>query len=160
MKQTISFTINAVKKSLDVDVNATLLEVIRDDLGLTGTKMGCGSGNCGSCSVLIDGHIYNACLYLAVRVDGKDIKTIEGEVQNGTVSDVQQAFIDYGAIQCGFCTPGFVLATRNLKENSKGKKLSRDEIKDGLSGNLCRCTGYQQIMEAAEAVLGDSSDRT
>ena len=151
MDQKITFTINGEEKSLYIDVRESLLEVIRDRLGLTGTKQGCGVGECGACAVLIDGVAFDSCIYMAVWADGKNIRTIEGESCGENLSVVQQAFLEEGAVQCGFCTPGFIMTTTALVES--GKELSRAEIKRELAGNMCRCTGYQNITNAAEKAL-------
>ncbi|AFM41017.1 aerobic-type carbon monoxide dehydrogenase, small subunit CoxS/CutS-like protein [Desulfosporosinus acidiphilus SJ4] len=152
MFKKISFTVNGKSYSLDVDVRMSLLELLRNQLGYTGAKQGCGVGECGACSVLIDGTPYDSCIYLAVWADGKAITTIEGvAAKNGELSKVQKAFIEEGAVQCGFCTPGLVLTTTALTES--GKDYTRDELKRELSGHLCRCTGYQNILKAAEKSL-------
>lgn len=129
----------------------TLLDVLREKLHLTGTKEACGTGECGACTVLIDGRAVLACLTLAIEAQGKEITTIEGIAENGTFSPLQKAFIDHGAIQCGFCTPGMILsATALLKENIAP---TRREIQKALEGNLCRCTGYNKIIGAIESVI-------
>ncbi|MEL7564644.1 MAG: xanthine dehydrogenase subunit XdhC [Dehalobacterium sp.] len=148
----IAFTVNGKAYNFEVDVRESLLEVLRNHLGFTGAKQGCGVGECGACTVLIDGIPYDTCIYLAVWADGKEIRTIEGVAEkNGELSQVQKAFVDEGAVQCGFCTPGLVLTTTALKES--GKDFTRDELKRELSGHLCRCTGYQSILKAAEKSL-------
>lgn len=154
MFKEIKITVNGKVHELRVDIKKSLLEVLREDLGLTGAKQGCGVGECGACSVVVDGKVIDSCIYLAVWADGKEIKTVEGIAkEDGSLSDVQQHFVDDGAVQCGFCTPGLVVAaTEFLEEN---KSPSRDEIRRGLSGNLCRCTGYQKIVEAVENVAKD-----
>lgn len=148
----ISFTVNGKAQSFEVDVRESLLEVLRNHLGFTGVKKGCGVGECGACSVLIDGTPYDSCIYLAVWADGKQITTIEGVAQkDGELSEVQKAFVEEGAVQCGFCTPGIVLTTTAMVES--GKEFTRDEIKRELSGHFCRCTGYNNILHAAEKSL-------
>ena len=141
---------------VDVEPHWTLLRVIRDVLGLTGTKEGCGVGQCGACTVLMDGKAVNACLVLALRARGKEIITIEGLAQDNTLHPLQQAFIDYGAIQCGFCTPGLILSAKAFLDNNPSP--TSDEIRAGIVGNLCRCTGYVKVIEAiqaaAEAIRG------
>ncbi len=141
---------------VDVEPHWTLLRVIRDVLGLTGTKEGCGVGECGACTVLMDGKAVNACLVLALRARGKEIITIEGLAQDNTLHPLQQAFIDYGAIQCGFCTPGLILSAKAFLDNNPSP--TSDEIRAGIVGNLCRCTGYVKVIEAiqaaAEAIRG------
>lgn len=150
MNKTIQCTINGKPMEILVDVRESLLDVLRNKLHLTGTKHGCGVGECGACAVLIDGATMDSCIYLAVWADGKNITTIEGiQAEDGSLSDIQQNFVDKGAVQCGFCTPGFVISTSALLD--KNSNPSRDEIRRGLSGNLCRCTGYQKILEAVEA---------
>ncbi|MBE3573159.1 MAG: (2Fe-2S)-binding protein [Moorella humiferrea] len=153
MLKKISFTVNGLQVTLEVDVRESLLEVLRERLGYTGVKKGCEVGECGACTVLIDGTPVDSCIYLAVWADGKDIVTIEGIAKNGELSKVQKAFIEEGAIQCGFCTPGYVLTATAMA--AKGKKYTREEIKRELSGHLCRCTGYQNIIKAVEKALAD-----
>ena len=149
MKKQITVTVNGQRRELGVDVRSSLLEMLREELRLTGTKQGCGVGECGSCTVNVDGELVDSCIYLAVWADGKSVTTIEGVASaDGALSDVQQSFIDSGAIQCGFCTPGLVIAATALLE--KNPRPTRDEIRRGLSGNLCRCTGYQKIVDAVE----------
>ena len=128
----------------------SLMELLRDE-GLTSVKQGCGVGECGACTVLIDGVATDSCLYLAVWADGKRIRTAEGEVKNGRLSQVQQAYVDAGAVQCGFCTPGLVMATTALLAKHPSRPLTHEEIRRGLAGNLCRCTGYQMVIRAVEA---------
>lgn len=149
MKHHVILRVNGQTRELLVEPNQTLLEVLRQDLGLTGTKHGCGEGECGACTVLLDGQPVTSCLVLAVQADGHEVTTIEGLAQDGELSPVQDAFIEHGAIQCGFCSPGMILtATALLKENPQP---TRQEIRTAISGNLCRCTGYQKIVEAIEA---------
>lgn len=147
----INMIVNDKTYSIEVDVKESLLEVLRDRLHLTGVKCGCSVGECGACTVLVDGTPYNSCIYLAVWADGKKIKTIEGVSKNGKLSKVQQAYIDEGAVQCGFCTPGLILTTTALVES--GKKYTDEEIKREISGHLCRCTGYQKIFRAVKKSL-------
>ncbi len=156
MNRTITCTINGRKKELSVDVRQALLEVLREQLGLISIKQGCGVGECGACTVLIDNVPMDACIYLAVWADGRDIRTVEGESQNDKLSVVQKAFVDEGAVQCGICTPGFVMAATAFVEKRKDQKVSRDEIRRGLAGNLCRCTGYDTIVTAVEKSLGNA----
>ncbi|SMB99507.1 carbon-monoxide dehydrogenase small subunit [Thermanaeromonas toyohensis ToBE] len=153
MLKKISFVVNGKQETLEVDVRESLLEVLRNRLGYTGVKKGCGVGECGACTVLIDGIPIDSCIYLAVWAQGKNIVTIEGIAKNGELSKVQKAFIEEGAIQCGFCTPGYILTATALVES--GKKYTREEIKRELSGHLCRCTGYQNIIKAVEKALAD-----
>ncbi len=153
MKQLIHLTINDREYDLAVAPNQTLVDVIRYELGLTGTKKGCELGDCGSCTVILDGKPVNSCLVLAVQADGSKIETIEGLETDQGLHPVQQAFVDKGAIQCGFCSPGMILSSKNLLD--KNPKPSRDEIRQAISGNLCRCTGYQKIIDAVETVNKD-----
>jgi carbon-monoxide dehydrogenase small subunit len=148
-KVKISFVINGKKKEMVISPNTTLLELLRDHLGLTGTKNGCEAGECGACTVLLDGRPVYACLVLAPKVDGKEIITIEGIGEEGKLHPVQKAFLTHGAVQCGFCTPGMILAAKALLDENPYP--SREEIEDAISGNLCRCTGYLQIVKAIEA---------
>ena len=146
MKRLIGLLVNSEKWEVAVEPQATLLEVLRDQLGLTGTKEACGTGECGSCTVLIDGRPILSCLALAVDYQKQDIVTIEGLAEEGEMTPLQQAFLDCGAIQCGFCTPGMVLSTKALlAENPHPTQV---EIQKALEGNLCRCTGYNKIIEA------------
>ena len=147
----LAFTVNGQPSEFEVDIRASLLDVLRDRLQFTGVKQGCSVGECGACTVLIDGTPVNACIHLAMWANGKRITTIEGIARDGELSGVQQAFVDEGAIQCGFCTPGLVLSTTALLDS--GRSFTEAELKRELSGHLCRCTGYQKIFEAAEKVL-------
>jgi carbon-monoxide dehydrogenase small subunit len=150
MARTISFLLNGEAVEVRVEDHWSLLHLLREELGLTGTKEGCGSGECGACTVLVDGKAINSCLYLAVEADGREVLTIEGlAAPDGTLHPIQQAFIDHGAIQCGYCTPGMILAAKALLDENPDP--TEEEIRHGLSGNLCRCTGYLQIFEAVRA---------
>ncbi|KUO52951.1 MAG: xanthine dehydrogenase [Desulfitibacter sp. BRH_c19] len=149
----ITFKVNNKEVTVEVDVRESLLEVLRNELNLKGVKKGCSVGECGACTVLVNGEAIDSCIYLAIWADGKEIKTIEGEETEGKLSKLQQAFVDEGAVQCGFCTPGFVMSARALLDS--GKKLSREDIKKGMSGNMCRCTGYQNIIKAVEKSIED-----
>ena len=150
MKYRVNFFLNDDPVELYVDANKTMLNIIRDELCYTGTKEGCGAGECGACTVIVDGKPVNACLVLAPEMDGMHITTVEGLSKNGELSPLQKSFVEHAALQCGFCTPGFVMsATALLMENPTP---TRDEIKRAISGNLCRCTGYIRIIEAIEAV--------
>ena len=152
MVKSITFTVNGKEYNINVDIRKSLLEVLREELNYTGAKQGCGVGECGACTVIIDGVTADSCIYLAVWADGKNIKTIEGvSDRSGKLSDIQESYIDAGAVQCGFCTPGLILSTEVLLENNT--EPSKDEIRRGLSGNLCRCTGYQKIIEAVEKTV-------
>ena len=142
----IRCTVNGQTEATAVPAGLTLLEFLRDRLYLTGTKEGCGIGECGACTVMMNGAPVTACLVLAVEANGAEIRTIEGEATDGVLSDLQQAFIDAGAIQCGFCTPGMIMSARALLERSPNP--SDDEIVEAIAGNLCRCTGYEAILDA------------
>lgn len=145
----ISFTLNGSPTTVEVPPDITLLQVLREHLDMTGTKCGCEIGECGACSVILDGEVVNSCLVLAPQVEGSSVVTIEGiRGADGGPNDLQTAFIEAGAIQCGFCTPGMVIAATVLLE--KHGYPTREQIVEGISGNLCRCTGYQQIIEAIE----------
>ncbi|MBT8368687.1 MAG: xanthine dehydrogenase iron sulfur-binding subunit XdhC [Deltaproteobacteria bacterium] len=157
MNQNISCTINSKPVTLRVDVRQSLLEVLREH-GYTSVKEGCSSGECGACTVLVDDVPLDSCLYLAVWVDGRSIRTAEGETKNGSLSAVQQAYLDQGAVQCGFCTPGLIMASTAFVEKHKGSQVSREEIRRGHAGNLCRCTGYEDIIRAVEQCLADAED--
>jgi aerobic carbon-monoxide dehydrogenase small subunit len=149
-KREISFTVNGTPQTVRAHPMARLLDVLRFDLALTGSKEGCGEGECGSCSVLLDGALVNSCLIPALQADGTNIVTIEGLASVRRAQILQQAFLDSGGAQCGICTPGMILAAHHLL--GKKSQPTLDEIREGLSGNLCRCTGYMQIFEAvAEA---------
>ena len=145
-KITIKLTVNGRVHELLVAPNQTLSQVLRDELQLTGTKQGCGVGDCGSCTVLLDGETVNSCLVLGVQASGHDITTIEGLAQGPDLHPIQEAFVEHGAIQCGFCSPGMILSAKSLLD--KNPDPGPREIRQGLSGNLCRCTGYQKIVEA------------
>jgi carbon-monoxide dehydrogenase small subunit len=150
MKHLITITVNGDPYSIAVDTWRTLNELLREDLGLTGTKLGCGEGDCGACTVLVDGKSVSSCLTLAVAVDGKDITTIEGLALSGEeLHPIQEAFIEKGAIQCGFCTSGMELSALNLL--TKNPSPDEEEIRTAISGNLCRCTGYYNIVDAIAA---------
>ncbi len=146
MKQ-VRFTLNGKKRRIRTPSHRTLLEVLREDLDLTGTKHGCETGECGACTVLLDGEPVYACLVLAIRLGGRRVSTIEGVRLR---DPVVVAFADAGAVQCGYCTPGMVLAAKAYLNKSRGRRCSKDSIKGALSGNHCRCTGYYRIIEAVE----------
>ena len=146
----ISFTINGVEETREVPSNMTLLTFLREHLNLTGVKSGCDAGECGACTVLMDGEPVNACLILAAEADGVNIRTIEGLTSDGKLDPLQEAFIELTGTQCGFCTPGVLLQSRALLDRNPDPTV--DEIKNALRGNLCRCTGYTRIVEAIQAV--------
>lgn len=147
-KAHISFVLNGEAAEVAFAPHKTLLEVLREDLGLTGTKHGCELGECGTCTVLVDGKSILSCLMLGLDVEGRNVTTVEGMAENGRLHPLQDTFADTGAAQCGYCSPGFLLAAKELIE--KNPTPTRDEIKEALSGNLCRCTGYIKIYEAVE----------
>lgn len=151
----ISFTLNGKMVSCQVKSSAILLDVIRDVLEMKGTKAGCNEGECGACSVLIDGMAVNSCLYLAINAHGKNLTTIEGFATENGLDKIQQSLVEKGGVQCGFCTSGMAISIKSMQNNynKKKKKPSREEIQKGLEGNLCRCTGYVKIIEAAEGVF-------
>ena len=149
MNRSIEFMVNGREAQSSVGGNQTLLELLREHLDLTGTKRGCGSGDCGACTVLIDGQPVNACLVLAAEVDGRDITTIEGLGPDDRLHPLQQAFVDYNAVQCGFCTPGMLLTASALLDENPDP--TDEEIRHYLQGNLCRCTGYGKIVQAIQA---------
>jgi carbon-monoxide dehydrogenase small subunit len=147
-KAHLTFMLNGEPAEVAFAPHKTLLEVLREDLGLTGTKHGCELGECGTCTVLVDGKSILSCLMLGLEAEGREVITVEGMAENGRLHPLQDTFADTGAAQCGYCSPGFLLAAKELIE--KNPKPSRDEIKEALSGNLCRCTGYIKIYEAVE----------
>ena len=142
----VEFKVNGEQRTLEVDPMARLLDVLREELRLTGTKEGCGEGECGACTVILDGKIVNSCLVPMAQVKGAEITTIEGVAGAGDLHAVQQAFIEHGGAQCGICTPGMVLAAVDLLQRNPNP--SEDDIRTGLAGNLCRCTGYMKIFES------------
>ena len=148
-RKTIALTVNGQKLSLDVEASETLLDALRDKLDLTGAKKVCDRGECGGCTVLLDGMPVYACMTLAVRADGKAVKTVEGLAESGRLTPVQEAFIEKDGYQCGYCTPGFIMTTTALLEKNPSPSL--DEIKRALSGNLCRCGNYAKIYESVDA---------
>ena len=148
-KINVNMTVNGKDVSIMVEPNARLLDVLRDQLDLTGTKEGCGVGECGACTVIVDGEAVNSCLLLAASMEGRKVETIEGLAdQDGELHIIQEKFIEHSALQCGFCTPGLVMTTKAFLDVNDNP--SRDEIKVAISGNLCRCTGYSQIVDAVE----------
>ncbi len=154
MRKNITFTLNGDRVSLEVASNTMLLELLRDHLSLTGTKEGCGHGECGACTVLVDGRNINSCLYPAFEVEGKEVITIEGLMgPQNELHTLQKSFAENGAVQCGFCTPGMILSAKALLEDNP--KPDADAIRQGLAGNLCRCTGYVQILDAVQKAAQD-----
>ena len=151
----IRCTINGRPVDKMVDVRASLTDLLRDDFSLSSVKKGCDVGECGACTVLIDGETYNSCIYLAAWADGHDIVTVDGPTNpDGSLSPVQQAFVNEGAIQCGFCTPGFLMTAQEII--NRGRDLSDAELRKQLSGHLCRCTGYENIVKAVRRALDES----
>ncbi len=146
MKSFIQLTVNGQPVEALVEPNSTLVQFLREDLGLTGTKHGCGLGDCGACTVILDGQPVNSCLVLAISANGREVLTIEGLAEDGKLHPVQQAFVDKGSIQCGFCSPGMILSAKALLDTNPDP--TEQEIRMAISGNLCRCTGYQKIVEA------------
>jgi len=154
-KVLVTFTVNGSPVTEYVDAGESLLELLRNRLGLTSVKKGCEAGECGACTVIVDGETIDSCIYLAAWADGKEIRTLEGLLgPNGELTRIQEAFIEEGAIQCGFCTPGFILSATVLLE--RGEILSREAVKKHMAGNLCRCTGYQNIINAVEKVMRET----
>jgi carbon-monoxide dehydrogenase small subunit len=150
-KALLTLNLNGERQELAVPVHKTLLEVLREDMGLTGTKHGCELGECGTCTVLVDGAPVLSCLLLPIELEGREITTIEGMARGGALHPLQQAFAELGAAQCGYCTPGILLASLALLE--RNPRPARDEIRRALAGNLCRCTGYTKILEAVERAV-------
>jgi aerobic carbon-monoxide dehydrogenase small subunit len=154
MKQQVVLKVNGKEYQVTIEPHRTLISVIREELDLTGTKEGCGVGECGACTVLVNGQNINSCLAFAVDMEGKEIITIEGLAPKpGEVHPIQKAFLDHGAVQCGFCSPGMILSTKAILD--KNPNPTEDEIRKGLSGNLCRCTGYVKIIEAVKSLSKD-----
>ena len=151
----IKLTVNGRAYEREVQPHMTLLRFLREDLGLTGTKEGCGAGECGACTVILDGRSVNSCMVLAAEVDGSSVETIEGEAKEGRLSAIQEAFDRHHAVQCGFCTSGMVMSVRDLLV--RNPKPDVEEIKEGIEGNFCRCTGYQQIIEAVLDASGQDA---
>jgi aerobic carbon-monoxide dehydrogenase small subunit len=146
MNREIEFTLNDEVVSVNVPVHRTLLEVLREDLFLTGTKEGCDAGECGACTVMVDGKPVNSCLTLAVEVDGKNVLTVEGLAKNGELHPLQQAFLDVGAVQCGYCTPGMLMSAKYVLDEMT--EPTEEQIRTAIEGNICRCTGYDRIVKA------------
>lgn len=154
-KQLIQLKVNGEIFDVLTEPRRTLAQVLREDLHLMGTKIGCNVGDCGACTVLVDGVAVLGCLTLAIEVQGKDISTIEGLAEGDKLDPIQKAFVDHGAIQCGFCTPGMILAAKGLL--NENPTPSREEITEAIGSNLCRCTGYVKIIDAVEAVAQETS---
>ena len=148
--KTLDFILNGEACHTEIPEDATLLKVLRDILHLTGTKEGCVEGDCGACTVLVDGRSVNSCLFPAVQAEGCQIMTIEGVEAHPELARIQKAFVDYGAVQCGFCSPGMIMSTVALLQ--KNPKPTEEEIRRGLSGNICRCTGYQAMVDAIQSL--------
>ncbi|MEN6339191.1 MAG: (2Fe-2S)-binding protein [Clostridiaceae bacterium] len=148
----LRFILNGKPVETEAADNARLLDILRDTLGLTGTKEGCGVGECGACTVIVDGDAVDSCLYPALRVGGKSVTTIEGLAKDGRLDRLQQAVLDHHALQCGFCTPGFIMSAKALLD--KNPHPTREEVKVAIAGNLCRCTGYEQLIEAVLDAAG------
>lgn len=157
---TVTLTVNGAKERLDVPSNMTLLQMIRERLALTGTKNGCEAGECGACTVLLDGEPVNSCMMLAVEADGREIITVEGLAPEGDLSPLQAAFVEHNAVQCGFCTPGMLISATALLE--RNPRPTDGEVKQAIVGNLCRCTGYVRIVDAIQAAAkgGGKDDHT
>ena len=148
---TIQLKVNGDLHRVEIEPAETLLHVLRERLGLTGTKEGCGEGDCGACTILVDGKSANSCIYPAIQADGCEILTVEGVEKSEKLSAIQKAFVDYGAVQCGFCSPGMIMATCALLDENKSP--TEEEIRRGLSGNICRCTGYQAMVDAVKSLI-------
>ncbi|BEP28837.1 (2Fe-2S)-binding protein [Helicovermis profundi] len=157
MKYKVKFTLNNEEVEHYVDTNMTLLKMLREDFDMTGAKEGCGAGECGACTVIMDGEAINSCLVLAPEVDGREILTIEGLGKDDKLDPMQETFIEHAALQCGYCTPGMILSAKDLLKNNPNP--TRDEIKEGMSGNLCRCTGYKKIVDAIEDVASKNTEK-
>ncbi|MDR1531198.1 MAG: (2Fe-2S)-binding protein [Clostridiales bacterium] len=151
-RQRIRLKVNGQAYDTLCSENATLLTLLREDLGLTGTKEGCGAGECGACTVILNGRPVNSCMVLALECQDSEVRTIEGETVNGGLSDLQKAFIEHNALQCGFCTPGMIMSARALLD--KNPSPTREDICEALEGNLCRCTGYEPIIAAVLSAAG------
>ena len=150
---TVDFTVNGERVKLDVSESARLVDVLRETLGLTGTKEGCAVGECGACTVIVNGKAVCSCITLAAGLNGADVITIEGVSKNGELDDIQQAILDHHALQCGFCTPGIVMSAKALLDANPNP--TTEEIQQAIAGNLCRCTGYQQVIDA----IADAAER-
>lgn len=147
----IQLIINGINYKVDIDVNMRLIDLLRDKLGLIGTKEGCGEGECGACTIIMDGVSVNSCMVMAFQANGSNIITIEGLESNGQLHPIQKAYMEEGSVQCGFCIPGLIMSTKALLD--KHPDPTREEIREGMSGNLCRCTGYNKAIDAAEKAI-------
>jgi len=152
VKTELNFTLNSRPVTLEVPVDMTVLNLLRDGLDLKGTKYACGEGECGACTIEVDGETINSCLMYAVDLEGRKVMTIEGLGKGNALHPMQQAFVDHGAVQCGFCMPGMIIQANYLVK--KNPDLTREEMKRGLEGNICRCTGYTKVLDAVAAVVG------
>ncbi len=158
MNYPIEITVNGERMRFDVPANLRLIDLLRRELEMTGTHEGCGEGDCGACTVIVNGRAVNSCLMLAVEADGCEIQTIEGLSKGDQLHPIQQAFIEHGAIQCGFCTPGMIMAAKALLD--KNPHPSEEDVRRALQGNLCRCTGYKKIIEAVLSLTEKEKSRT
>jgi len=158
MNYPIEITVNGERMRFDVPANLRLIDLLRRELEMTGTHEGCGEGDCGACTVIVDGRAVNSCLMLAVEADGCEIQTIEGLSKGGQLHPIQEAFIEHGAIQCGFCTPGMIMAAKALLDQNPHP--SEEDVRRALQGNLCRCTGYKKIIEAVLSLTEKEKSRT
>lgn len=147
----IQLIINEKEYKVDIDVNMRLIDLLRDKLGLIGTKEGCGEGECGACTIIMDGESVNSCMVMAFQANASNLVTIEGLEKNGELHPLQRAYMEEGSVQCGFCIPGMIMSTKALLDKSPNP--TRDEIREGMSGNLCRCTGYNKAIDAAEKAI-------
>ncbi len=155
-KQAHRLTVNGREHDVYAEPSRSLLEVVRDELRLTGSKEGCGTGDCGACTMLVDGRVVTSCLVLWPEAEGREVRTIEGLAEGSALHPLQRAFVEHGAVQCGFCIPGMILAGVATLERTP--HATREQIRDGIAGNLCRCTGYQKIVDAIESVAHASSN--
>jgi aerobic-type carbon monoxide dehydrogenase small subunit (CoxS/CutS family) len=152
-KRLITLNVNGIDYELYINPKTLLVEAIRDHIGLTGTKRGCDTVSCGACTVMIDDMSVKSCSILAVQAEGKKITTVEGLEKNGELSPIQKAFLDNGSFQCGFCTPGMLMSASAFLKENEGKDVTEEEIREGIEGNICRCTGYNSIVRAIESVV-------
>ncbi|MGL3104864.1 (2Fe-2S)-binding protein [Bradyrhizobium sp. BR 1432] len=153
MRKTVNLEVNGKKQALEIEANTLLLDLLRMEVGLTGTKEGCGEGICGSCTVMVGNELVRSCLTLAMQVDGKSVTTIEGLADGTTLHPLQRKFLEYGAVQCGFCSPGLIITAKALLESNPDP--SEAEVRDAIRGNFCRCTGYVKIIEAILAAAAE-----